>query len=106
VEIDADRALRISKATRHPLKIAALRRLEEVGRTSPNELADHFEVSLGVVAYHIKDLARLRAIQQVDVVPVRGAAEHFYSLADFGKTVLLTARFATAPWPQPDEEEQ
>jgi hypothetical protein len=103
VEIDTVQVLNISKATRHPLKIATLLRLEEVERASPSELAQNFEQSVGVVVYHVNTLAHLGAIKEVAIVPVRGAAEHFYSLDEFGEAILLALRFALSPWPKPPD---
>lgn len=88
------------------MKIAILRRLEEIGRSSPSEMAHDFGKPLGIVAYHAKDLVKFGAIEVVEVRPVRGAAEHFYGLTSRGEGVLQAMRFITAPWSRPKPAEQ
>lgn len=45
---------------------------------SPNELARELREPIGNVAYHVRCLVELGAIEMVDTKPVRGATEHFY----------------------------
>jgi len=61
----------------HPLTVACFMRLSEV-TASPAELAIFFGEDLTRVSYHVRKLARLKAIEEVASRPVRGATEHFY----------------------------
>jgi DNA-binding transcriptional ArsR family regulator len=89
--LDAAVVLRFTRATRHPLRIALLQRYEETPRASPKELSEHFGMPLGVVSYHVGELAKVKAIDLVGTEPRRGSFEHFYSIKDYGRTVLQCA---------------
>jgi DNA-binding transcriptional ArsR family regulator len=95
MEINADEVIRFTRATKHRLRIAILLRLEEVPLGSPKGLSEHFEMPLGVVSYHVNELAHNEAIELVKTEPRRGAAEHFYSISDYGLTVLRCSRYIT-----------
>jgi DNA-binding transcriptional ArsR family regulator len=95
MKIDKPEVIRFTRATRHPLRIAILQRLEEVAHGSPKELSEHFEMPLGVVSYHVNELAQYGSIALVKTEPRRGAAEHFYRINDYGKTVLRCAGYIT-----------
>src|SRR5215203_3541139 len=66
----------------HPIKVAAIEALFWIdGPLSPVELERLFDVdeySLGVVAYHVKELAKRGVIVQTGERQVRGARESFY----------------------------
>lgn len=73
----SDVARQIRRALAHPLRVELIRRFAE--RTwSPNELAQELGHPLGDVSYHVRELAKAGAIEEVDSRPVRGATEHFY----------------------------
>jgi hypothetical protein len=108
MEIVATRVKTFSKAIRHPLRIEVLLLLEEFERVrpkgasvSPSAASMELKQPLEVVAYHVDQLAEVGAIVEVARRPVRGAAQHFYSLTDYGRFVLKGARFITNPWPEP-----
>jgi hypothetical protein len=69
----------------HPLKVAIIEALLWVEQPlSANDLARLFAVRhypLGVVAYHVSDLAKRGVIEQVAERQARGARECFYFLA-------------------------
>ncbi len=68
---------RFVKAMSHPLRVRILAFLEQ--RTaSPNQLAQAMGVSLGTVAYHVRQLASIGLIELVRETPRRGAVEHYY----------------------------
>lgn len=74
---DPDQAL--LDALRHPLRRSLLRRyVESEEMLSPRELARLERKPLSNVAYHIRELERLGAIEIAATRPVRGAVEHFY----------------------------
>lgn len=67
----------------HPIREQALRRLLELGETSPKGLADALDIGLPNVAYHIRYLLRHGPIIKPSrTVPRRGALEHYYKFAD------------------------
>jgi DNA-binding transcriptional ArsR family regulator len=61
----------------HPTRAKCLAILTE-RPASPAELARELGQELGVVAYHVKRLRDLEAVELVEERPVRGAMEHFY----------------------------
>jgi DNA-binding transcriptional ArsR family regulator len=69
--------VRVIKALGHPLRTRALTILNE-RVASPNELAQMLDAPLGSVAYHVRILLDLGAIELVRTEPRRGAVEHFY----------------------------
>lgn len=65
------------RAVSHPLRMRLISLLEQ--RTaSPKMLADQLDVSLGVVAYHVRTLCTLGAVELVETRQRRGALEHYY----------------------------
>jgi DNA-binding transcriptional ArsR family regulator len=70
-----------AKALAHPMRMRILRRLNE-GVASPVEISREFDVSLGVVAYHVRQLAAAGSIEAVRRRQRRGATETFYRAAD------------------------
>src|SRR5215207_4348673 len=68
---------RIARAMSHPIRFQALTILSE-RVASPNEMARELGQSVGVLAYHVRVLRDLGAIELVDTRPRRGATEHFY----------------------------
>src|SRR4051812_8939901 len=68
---------RMLRAVAHPLRFRILVALDEAV-SSPNQVAQKLGESLGRVAYHVKLLEKLGAIELVSTRPRRGAVEHFY----------------------------
>jgi DNA-binding transcriptional ArsR family regulator len=68
---------RALKALAHPMRLEILSILNE-RVASPNGLAQELHAPVGVVAYHVRYLRDLEAIELVDTRPRRGATEHFY----------------------------
>jgi len=65
----------------HPTRVEAFMVLAE--RTaSPKDLQLALGKPLGHVAYHVRELAKLGAVEVVDERPVRGAVEHFYKAVE------------------------
>lgn len=69
-----------SRALAHPVRRLILRALEQ-GIASPRQLAAELNIRLGTVAYHVRVLDQLDLIELHHTRPVRGATEHFYTLA-------------------------
>ena len=61
----------------HPLRPKILR-LAAVARTSPGEIASDLDQALGVVAYHVRQLADAGVLRRAGIHHARGAIEHFY----------------------------
>jgi DNA-binding transcriptional ArsR family regulator len=72
---------RLIKAISHPLRYRLLVLFNE--RTaSPKELAEELDQPLGRVSHHVRELARIGAIELVRTEPRRGAVEHYYRAAE------------------------
>ena len=78
----------VAKALSHPTRIGILSRLDEVGRTSPSQVADGASASLPAVAYHMRELKSAGLIKATGTRPARGAVEHFYELTDRGRAAM------------------
>jgi DNA-binding transcriptional ArsR family regulator len=68
---------RLAMAIGHPIRIDALRILNE-RVASPSELAKELGMGVSQVSYHIKELRRQNCIELVKTEPRRGAVEHYY----------------------------
>jgi DNA-binding MarR family transcriptional regulator len=73
----------LARANTHPLRISILEVLGmDGGRTlSPNELRHELQEPLGNVSYHVAELLDDGFLKLAKTQPVRGAVEHFYTLA-------------------------
>ncbi|MGE5527116.1 MAG: hypothetical protein ACM3Q9_00450 [Methanosarcina sp.] len=66
-------------ALRHPLRRALLHRYVTAEEpTSPKYLAQSMKQPLSSVSYHVRELAKLGALEIVEEEQRRGAVEHFY----------------------------
>lgn len=65
------------KAMSHPLRVRILGMLTE-RTSSPRQLAERLQASLGVVSYHVRSLERFGLVELVKETRVRGAVEHHY----------------------------
>lgn len=84
----------IAKALTHPLRVSILGILEE--RTaSPREISDELDAPLGVVSYHVRQLARLGLAKLERTRQRRGALEHYYSAKQ--RPVVTSEAWATVP---------
>lgn len=84
----------IAKALTHPLRVSILGILEE--RTaSPREIADELDAPLGVVSYHVRQLARSGLAKLERTRQRRGALEHYYSAQE--RPVITTEAWANTP---------
>lgn len=70
-----------ARVASHPMRLLILREVEARGTTSPVEVADALDVSLGVVSYHMRFLAREGKLKLARTTPRRGAVQHHYTLA-------------------------
>jgi DNA-binding transcriptional ArsR family regulator len=68
---------RYVKAMSHPVRIRIVAMLRE-RRATPSQLAEWLQLSLGLVAYHVRTLERLGLIELVEETRVRGAVAHHY----------------------------
>jgi hypothetical protein len=85
----------------HPTRRGILRAYLADGkrgrRHSPVRLAEMLHIPVNDVAYHVRVLARNKALRSSGTKPVRGATEHFYVLGPLVKdnedviVVLLAA---------------
>ena len=76
---------KLHKVLTHPLRARILRALHSLGTCSPNAFSESTkgtdqEVSLNLVAYHFRVLAKADAIELVDTIQRRGATEHIYRI--------------------------
>jgi DNA-binding transcriptional ArsR family regulator len=67
----------IARALAHPLRVRILARLEQE-TASPSDLSRELDAPLGVVSYHVRQLANFGLIKLVKRTPRRGAIEHHY----------------------------
>lgn len=68
----------------HPTQVAIIEAMQWIDRPlSPVELVRVFdgEIPLSSLAYHVRRLAELDVLVNVGMRQVRGAREHFYTLA-------------------------
>lgn len=85
----------------HPLRLQLLSMFDDQNPMSPTQLNQRSgpTAPLGVVAYHVR---RLCAAGLLELVAVRGSAEHFYRLTDRGRRardLLQCARSQSAQSP-------
>ncbi len=73
-------AAAVAKALSHPLRIELLRAMRDGRTISPVEYSRESGEPLGNVSYHVKALLSAEIIVTAELVPRRGAMEHFYSL--------------------------
>jgi DNA-binding transcriptional ArsR family regulator len=69
------------RALRPPLRRSLLRRYVESNAAEglgPKELAKAIKAPLSNVSYHVRELARLGAVQIVRTAPASGSIIHFY----------------------------
>lgn len=66
-------------ALRHPLRRNILRTMIEKDPISPRQVSDLLKEPLSNVSYHVRVLADCGAVALVDMTPVRGSMQHFYS---------------------------
>lgn len=66
-------------ALRHPLRRDILRAMIEKDPISPRQISDVLKEPLSNVSYHVRVLADCGAVALVDMTPVRGSMQHFYS---------------------------
>lgn len=84
----------IAKALTHPLRVSILGILEE--RTaSPREISDELDAPLGVVSYHVRQLARLGLAKLERTRQRRGALEHYYCAQQ--RPVVTSEAWAAVP---------
>jgi DNA-binding transcriptional ArsR family regulator len=77
-------ASKLVVATSHRIKVRCLIRMAE-RPTSPAAVGREIGIEASTVSYHVRKLAELNLVEQVDERPVRGAVEHFF------RTVSLAA---------------
>lgn len=86
-----------ARALIHPLRRQILEGMPENEAVSPSDLAERFDVSLGVTAYHVRKLAVMDLIELERTVPRRGAVEHYYRrTAGVGDALKSLEKLATS----------
>jgi len=73
-------AAEVAKALSHPLRIELVRAMRDERVLSPGGYSRESGEPLGNVSYHVKALLEAEVITTAELVPRRGAVEHFYSL--------------------------
>ncbi len=77
----AEPGLALIKALNHPLRAELLRRYVQAAEPlGPKELAALVGKPIQKVSYHVRELARLGAIEVVEEEQRRGSVAHFYEL--------------------------
>lgn len=71
----------VARAELHPLRVRILETMAG-GETTPKDLATRLGEQLGIVSYHVRQLAALQLVREVRTEPRRGALAHFYVLGD------------------------
>lgn len=86
-------------ALRHPLRRALLHRyVVAEAPTSPKYLANSMRQPLSSVSYHVRELAKLGALELVEEEQRRGAVEHFYVVTELvTETVWALAAMGLRP---------
>jgi DNA-binding transcriptional ArsR family regulator len=65
----------------HPLRRSILRLMADGETTSPVDLAEALDHPVPNLAYHVRVLAKCKAVKLVGTARVRGATQHFYTTA-------------------------
>jgi DNA-binding HxlR family transcriptional regulator len=69
----------------HPVRVRVIGAFEEGLKLSPSRLQEAMpDVSLGTLAYHVRQLAGAGLLRRAGRVPRRGAVEHLYVLTPTG----------------------
>ncbi|MGN6586167.1 MAG: hypothetical protein ACTHKT_01685 [Solirubrobacterales bacterium] len=86
-------------ALRHPLRRALLHRYVVAEEpTSPKYLAHSMRQPLSSVSYHVRELAKLGAVELVEEEQRRGSVEHFYEPTELvTETVWALAAMGLRP---------
>jgi DNA-binding transcriptional ArsR family regulator len=88
---DESRTTDLLLALCHPLRREILRTLGDDTPRSPSELAEHLDLPLSNLSYHVRVLVSRGAVRLVRTAPVRGSTQHFYLTsieAEWARTVL------------------
>lgn len=92
-KVDFNYVAEIASVMKHPLRLKALM---EVGRAeypiNPVVIARANGWPVNDVAYHVRALAEVGAVELTHTEPVRGATKHLYKVAPFGEEILTWAR--------------
>jgi DNA-binding transcriptional ArsR family regulator len=91
-ELAAD-ASNAAKSLSHSVKVEILGFMAREGDCSPSQVSEFVGetgASLGVISYHMRQLAALGAIELSHTTPRRGALEHHYKISRQGKRDLST----------------
>jgi DNA-binding transcriptional ArsR family regulator len=83
--VDHDALADLLRALAHPIRVAVVERLDEIGELNPRAFADASGVSLATASHHFRVLASTGLIELVRTEPRRGAVEHFYALSARGR---------------------
>jgi DNA-binding transcriptional ArsR family regulator len=75
-----DALAKLLGAVGHPTRLRIPLALLRDGEASPRAISTRLGLTLGVVAHHVRGLARGGVIRQTRTRRVRGAEEHFYVL--------------------------
>lgn len=73
--------VRLVSSAIHPVKLEIVEALAWIGQPLSAKLLDRIfagSYSLSLISYHLKKLAELGAVEEVDTRQARGATEHFF----------------------------
>lgn len=72
----------------HPIRIAILV-ATGTGERSPKDIASEIDgVTLGTVAYHVRELAKAKLLRTTRTKQVRGAIAHYYRVTPAARPLL------------------
>jgi DNA-binding transcriptional ArsR family regulator len=80
-----ERIAELLGALGHPVRVRVMGQFEEGVKLSPSRLQEAMpDISLGTLAYHVRQLAGAGLLKHAGRVPRRGAVEHLYLLTPTG----------------------
>jgi DNA-binding transcriptional ArsR family regulator len=93
----AERLSILGRALGHPLRVQILSSLMAEEELSPVDMSESLGVPLANVAYHVRYLLGLQALELRGTMPRRGAVQHFYALPAPFREALSAAVPLVAP---------
>jgi DNA-binding transcriptional ArsR family regulator len=76
------------RALAHPIRLAILGRLDDIGELSPRAFSNDHPAGLAAASHHFRALARGGLIELARTEQRRGAIEHFYMLSPHGRAAV------------------
>jgi DNA-binding transcriptional ArsR family regulator len=86
--VDRDDLAGLLRALGHPVRVAVVERLGDLGEGSPVAFAEAIDAPLATVSHHFRSLAGGGLIRLERTEQRRGALEHFYVLSPRGQAAV------------------